>query len=139
MIFPTQILVNFITKIANRLRRVKSFSIKFNFNFSAKFFSLMFKITSSVFSTFNDILFGFNDTVKFFMSWLTSLFSKFIVTDLLKWSKLVLSRKWWTLKNLIAWFRSLMYIKNRSGPRTEPCGTPYKTKARLDSWSLIET
>ena len=31
--------------------------------------------------------------------------------------------------------RSLMYInyKNRGGPRTEPCGTPYKTEARLDS------
>ena len=32
-----------------------------------------------------------------------------------------------------------MYIKNRSGPRTEPCGTLYKTEARLDSWILIET
>ena len=31
-----------------------------------------------------------------------------------------------------------MYIKNKSGPRTEPSGTPYKTGAKFDLWPLIE-
>ena len=95
----------------------------------SSYFLWCLKITGSVFSTFKDILFAFNHTVKFFMPWLTSWFS--LATDLLKWIRLVSSEQ-----NLIAWFMRLMYIKIKSGPRTEPWGTPYKTEARFDSWPL---
>ena len=43
VIFPVQILVNFNIKIFNKLRGTKFLSSKFNFNFSVKLFSLMFK------------------------------------------------------------------------------------------------
>ena len=33
----------------------------------------------------------------------------------------------------------MIYIKNKSGLKTEPCGIPYKIKARFDSLPLIET
>ena len=33
--------------------------------------------------------------------------------------------KWRGWENLIALWKSLMYIKNRRGPKTDPCGTPY--------------
>ena len=95
----------------------------------SSYFLQCLKITGSVFFTFNDILFAFNHTVKFFMSWLTSSFS--LATDLLKWIRLVSSEQ-----ILIAWFRLLMYIKIKSGPRTEPEGTLYKTETRFDSWPL---
>ena len=32
-----------------------------------------------------------------------------------------------------------MYIKNKSGPRIQPCGTPYKIEVIVNSWQLIET
>ena len=55
--------------------------------------------------------------VKFFMSILMSLLS--LLTDLLKWTRLVSSAKWWTLQNFIAWLRSLLYIKSKSHLRCD--------------------
>ena len=33
--------------------------------------------------------------------------------------------------------RSLMYTKNRSGPRLLPCGTPQETWAVFDEWPFV--
>ena len=41
--------------------------------------------------------------------------------------------------NFMALLRSLINIKNKGGPRTEPCGTLYFTEALLDTWQLMET
>ena len=35
--------------------------------------------------------------------------------------------------------RSLMQIKNSSGPRTDPWGTPQDMLGREEGWPLIET
>ena len=43
---------------------------------------------------------------------------------------LVSSAKWWTLQNFIALCKSFIYSKNRRGPRTDPCGTPYAIEER---------
>ena len=42
----------------------------------------------------------------------------------------MLSAKWWTLQNVIAFLRSFIYNKNRSGPRTDPWGMPQFIAAR---------
>ena len=33
--------------------------------------------------------------------------------------------------------RSLIYTKNRSGPRLRPCGTPEETWAVFDKWAFV--
>lgn len=33
----------------------------------------------------------------------------------------------------------MVYMMNSSGPRTDPCGTPYDTGDGGDSWLLVET
>ena len=33
----------------------------------------------------------------------------------------------------------LTYILKRTGPSTEPCGTPYKVRCASDNWPLIKT
>ena len=75
--------------------------------------------------------------VKSFRSWLICLF--IFLKELSTSSKLVSSAKWCTLLNFMAWFRSLMYIRKSSGPRTEPCGTPNSIKALSDFWPLTVT
>ena len=42
----------------------------------------------------------------------------------------MLSAKRWTLQNVIAFLRSFIYNKNRSGPRTDPWGMPQFIAAR---------
>ena len=84
-----------------------------------------------------DILFALSHLVGSFKSWLISLFVFF--KELCISSKLVLSAKWCTLLNYKAWFRSLMYIKKSSGPRTEHCGTLNSIKALSDVWPLTVT
>lgn len=58
--------------------------------------------------------------------------------DLLKWRRLVSSVKSWTLQNNIDWYKSLMYIENKSTLRTEPWGTLYKTDTTFELWLFIE-
>ena len=89
------------------------------YNFIVKspsnFFCLDLKITISVFVfKLSKILFAFNQLTRCFKSALTSLFSFLI--GLLKYKRLVLSAKWWTLQNFIAWLRSFVYNENRRGP-----------------------
>ena len=70
-----------------------------------------------------------------FENYLLSLF-----VDILKWTTLVSSAKWWTLQNFITWLKIIdIYIKNKSGPRTAPCSTLYFTEALLDAWPSMET
>ena len=38
---------------------------------------------------------------------------------------LVSSAKCRVVQNFMVEWRSLIYIKNNKGPKTEPCGTPY--------------
>ena len=49
------------------------------------------------------------------------------------------SAKWWTLQNFIAWFRSFIYNKNSSRPRTDSSGTPQFIAARPESYPSIDT
>ena len=136
MIFPVKILTNFNTKIFYWIRR-SLFLLSLILIGHSSFFFLCLKITSSVFLTLSEILLAFSQSVRFFMSRLIYLLSLF--TDLLKWSKFVSSAKWWTFQNFIGRFRSLIYIKNKSGPSTEPWATPYFTEDWLDIWPFIET
>ena len=103
----------------------------------SNFFLWCLKITNSVFCKFREILFAIKQSVKFFISRFPYLLS--LVIDSLKWRRFVSSAKWWTLQNFIAWFKSLICIKNKKGPRTELWGTTYKTRARFESWQFIET
>ena len=69
--------------------------------------------------------------LSLFKFWLTNLIefgNRFIEVKQIS----VISKRW-TLQNLIARFRSLVYIKNKSAPRTEPYVAPYKTEAKFDS------
>ena len=59
--------------------------------------------------------------------------------ELLRYNRLVSSAKWWTLHNFIAWSRSFMYNKDRSGPRPDPWGTPQFIIARPDSYPFVDT
>ena len=86
---------------------------------------------------FKYILFALSHVVRRFKSWLLCSFIFF--KELSTSSKLVSSAKWCNLLNFMAWFRSLMYIRKRSGPRTEPCGTPNSVKGLLDFWPLTVT
>ena len=98
---------------------------------SSNFFLWCLKITNSVFWTFREILFAFSQSVTF-ISRFTYLLSLNIY-----WSRFVSSAKWWTFQNFIAWFKSLIFIKSKRRPRTEPWGTPYKTETRFEPF--IET
>ena len=92
----------------------------------SSFFFFRLKITTSVFFKLSAILLAFSQSLKFFISRLIYLLSFF--TDLLKWSRFKSTAKWWTLQNFKPRFRSLTYIKNKSGTRTEPWGIPYFTE-----------
>ena len=50
--------------------------------------------------------------------------------ELVRNKRLVSSAKWWTLQNLTALCKSFIYIKNKRGLRTDPCGTPYPVEKR---------
>ena len=135
MMFQVQIFIRSNAKIFNRICGIESFSTKFNLNF---FFSLWcLKITNSAFCTFGEFVLAFNQSVMFVISRFTYLFN--LVVDLLKWIRFVSSVKWWTLENFIAWFKSLIYVKDKTGPRTKSWGIPNKTEARFKSWLFIET
>ena len=92
------------------------------FKSPSNFLCLDLKITISVFFTLSEILFAFNQFTRYFKSALTSLFS--FLMELLRHKRLVLSTKWWTLHNFIAWLKSFICSKNRRGPRTDPWVTP---------------
>ena len=85
----------------------------------------------SVLRVFKDILLPLSHVVRRFKSWLICSFIFF--KELPTSSKLVSSAKWYTLLNFMACFRSLMYIKKSSGPKTEPCGTPNSIKPLSDT------
>ena len=82
----------------------------------------------SVFLTFKKILFALSQLDKFFKSVLKSLFS--FLMELVTNKRLVSSENWWTLQNVIALCKSFIYSRNRRGPRTDPCGTPYAIEER---------
>ena len=84
-----------------------------------------------------DILFALSHVVRIFELRLICLFIFF--KEFTTSSKLVSSTKWCTLLNSMPWFRSLMYIRKSSGPRTEPCWTPNSIKALSDFWPLTIT
>ena len=107
----------------------------FIFKSPSSFFCLDLKITISFFFTLNEVLFAFNPLTRCFKSVLTSLFNFLI--QLLTYKTLVSSAKWWTLQKFIAWLRSLIYDKNRRGPRTDPWGTPQFIVVRPESKPFI--
>ena len=78
--------------------------------------------------TFKEILFALSQLDKFFKSVLISLLS--FLMELVRNKRLVSSAKWWTLQNLTALCKSFIYIKNKRGLRTDPCGTPYPVEKR---------
>ena len=78
--------------------------------------------------TFKENLFALSELDKFFKSVLISLLS--FLMELVRNKRLVSSAKWWTLQNFIAVCKSFIYSKNRRGPRTDPCGTPYAIEER---------
>ena len=53
--------------------------------------------------------------------------------------KVVSSAKQITLNRSEILFRSLMYIRNKSGPKTLPCGTPVVELKKVESVPLYET
>ena len=59
--------------------------------------------------------------------------------ELTIFSKLVSSTKWYVKEFFIESFRSLMYRRNRRGPRTEPWGTPCSIFDSLELKPLIDT
>ena len=75
------------------------------------------KITS-VLRTFNEILFAFNQRRQTVLSVLL-----ICSMELCVFSKQVLSATWSDSDTFIAWWKSLIFIKIRSGPKTEPWGT----------------
>ena len=70
----------------------KSF-LPFNLNSKFSFLRLGLNLKNSVFVTLTVILLALNQLDKFLKSWFMSLFN--ILADLLIWSKLVSSAKWW--------------------------------------------
>ena len=86
---------------------------------------------------FKDILFANSHLYNNFRSMLTCFC--IVLKDLTILRRLVSSAKWYTLLYLIALCRSLIYVKNRRGPSTDPCGTPCGTDIILDSNPSIET
>ena len=91
---------------------------------------------TSVLLVFKDILFALSQVVRSFTSWLICLF--IFLKGYLQ-VKLVSSAKWCTLLNFKTLFKSLIYVRRNSGPRTEPCGTPNSIKALSDASPLIVT
>ena len=79
-------------------------------------------ISISVLLVFRLILFDLSHRTKRDQSLLISLLICF--RDLLIRNMLVSSAKWWILLFLIETCKSLIKIRNNSGPKTEPCGTP---------------
>ena len=77
---------------------------------------------NSVLLTFSEILFALSQFVKFFKSKLIALFN--FLTESLICRRFVSLAKWRTWQCLMAVFKSLMLIRNNSGPRTESakCG-----------------
>ena len=134
MILPTKVFINFHSQVFNTFSRIWSFTTLFYFKSLLNFFCLDLKITISVFFTLSEILFAFNQLTRRFKSALTSLFSFLI--DLPRHNRLVSSVKWWTLQNVIAWFRLFIYNKNSSGP---PQGTTQFIAARPESYPFIGT
>ena len=54
------------------------------------------------------------------------------LSDLSISNKLVSSAKWWTELFSIAWWRLLINIIKRKGPKKDPCGTPYSVSFSFD-------
>ena len=81
-------------------------------------FRLGLNIIISVLSTFNKILFALSQCTVSFRSWFMCLFSDF--SEEWGYNKFVSSAKWVVDECLITLWISLMYIRNKSGPRTEP-------------------
>ena len=125
MMFPVQIFISSNAKLFNKICGTEPFSTKFNLNFTAYLLLLVFK-------NYQLSFLHIWPSVKFFISRFTYLLG-LVVIDLLKWSTSVSSAKF------IAWFNSLIYIKNKRGPRTESLGTLYKAEARFEVWPFIET
>ena len=65
------------------------------------------------------------------------LFFTFLI-ELQRHNRLVLSARWWTLQDFIAWLRSFIYNKNGRGPRADPWGTSQFIAARPDSYPFIK-
>ena len=57
----------------------------------------------------------------------------------LRLEKLVSSAKMWKSNNLLQLLKSLIYKRNRRGPSTDPCGTPWVTTMSSDLVLPIET
>ena len=66
------------------------------------------KRTGSVFLTLREVFLAFRWSIKLYISILMYLLN--LLTDLLKWTKLVSYTKWWTLENLISWLESFIFI-----------------------------
>ena len=81
-------------------------------------FRLGLNIIISVLSTFNEILFALSQCTISFRSSFMCLFSGF--SEEWGYNKFVSSAKWVVDECLITLWRSLMYTRNKIGPRTEP-------------------
>ena len=86
------------------------------------FHFLGLKIRSPVFFTLRLRLFALNQFVRLDKSLFTCFDN--ISSNGLDRIMLVSSAKWYVFQNLILLCRSLIYMRKRSGPRSDPCGTP---------------
>ena len=75
---------------------------------------------------------AFSQIVRLFISRLVYLLRLFI--NLLSWNKFLASGKLWILQNLLTQFRSLIYIKNKNGLRTELWSILSFKNAWLETW-----
>ena len=61
--FPVSVLHNFNSKIFSRIREIESLSTNLNLNLTVCDFSLVLKLTDSVFGKFKEILFAFKQSI----------------------------------------------------------------------------
>ena len=100
------------------------------------------KKISSVLVVFSDILFARSHWFRDFRSvfrFLTMFLFRFCSLFLIEYRRLVSSAKCRTVECLIQVWRSLIYMRNSRGPRTDPCGTPCLMYVDSDVTPLMET
>ena len=118
-------------------KRPKYFVLLSIFIFCPLFLKLIFLIflgffylnrTNSVLSTFSNICYLLA-TQQYFWDQ-----NRFAWTE-----NIVSSAMWWKSENPTSLLRSLIYIRKRSGPRTEPYRTPYSIERMSELILLTET
>ena len=97
--------------------------LKWKFIFLVICFLGEWKITISVLLTFKAIIFARSHCTRFDRS--KFIFLLMLLRELLAYDRFVSSAKWWIFEFFIDRLNSFMCMRNKKGPKMEPCGTLY--------------